>query len=71
MNVWVVTALGKEEDKFGKILAVHVRCFGVYTTETEADQIAAKHQGVATPFVADDEALARLAYWENPGFVRV
>jgi hypothetical protein len=68
MDIWIVTSAAREEDKFGKILAVRVRCYGIFTTQVEADAMAAKHHGHVTPHVTDQESATLLEYWENPGF---
>jgi hypothetical protein len=68
MDIWIVTSAAKEEDKFGTILSVQVRCYGAFTTPEEADAVAAQHQGHVTPLVVDSPETVRLERWENPGF---
>ena len=63
-----MTSVAKEEDKFGKILSVKVRCFGVFTTMEGAHEVAERHHGQATHLSTDHDEMALLAMWENPGF---
>jgi hypothetical protein len=68
MDIWIVTSAATEEDKYGKILSVQARCFGVFTTLEEADGVAARHHGHVTPMVTDQDEMVRLERWVNPGF---
>lgn len=70
MKVWLVTAMGTEEDRYGVILRATARCFGVYTTQAMAQAVADRHQGAVVELDADMDVAVQLACWENPGFYR-
>lgn len=68
MEIWAVTRQSKEESAAGVILRVDVRCFGVFTDETRANEIAVKNNATVAPLVLDGEDARLLQSWTNPGY---
>ena len=68
MNLYIVTKLAKEESTVGVIDRVDVITYGVYTTETRANDIADKYDATVTEVVADDESRTIVDRWLNPGY---
>jgi hypothetical protein len=70
MQIWIVTAQAKEETNTGIIQRVDVRCWGAYSTEERAQQMASKYNGAVTALTVDQEQGANLQHWLNPGYTQ-
>jgi hypothetical protein len=69
MQLYVVTGRATEEDRYGVILAVRTRVYGVYSSRARADAMAAKYDGHVYPFYLDQDGNPQVVEeWENPGF---
>jgi len=69
MQLYVVTGISTEEDRYGVILSVKVRVHGVYSSRTRADAMADKHNGDVRSFHLDQDGNSQVVEgWENPGF---
>ena len=72
MVVHIVTSKAQETDTDGTILSVKVRFYGVFTSETRAQEIADKYGGDYVSVDTDIEKVPQDEYvlqrWVNPGY---
>lgn len=70
MQLYAVTGNSTEEDRYGVILSVKVRVYGIYSSRGRADAMATKYNGHVHPFYLDQDGNAQVVEeWQNPGFV--
>jgi len=73
MTVYIVTSKATDKDSSGVTLEVKVRCYGVFSSESRANDIAAKYSASVSEVVLDTERYPQsgpvLQSWVNPGYV--
>jgi len=70
MNLYLVSKKSQNETRTGVIEVAEMSVVGIFTTESRANDMAAKYDADVTSFVADKESFVAVQRWVNPGFVQ-
>lgn len=69
MELYLVSKPSQHESRTGVVEVAETTVFGIFTSSTRADDIAAKHDAHVASFTADKETRVAVERWLNPGYV--
>lgn len=70
MTLYLVSKTSEEKSSTGTIQRVDEIVFGVFTTETRANNVATRWGATVTEFIADRDARTVVNQWLNPGYTQ-